>query len=127
MSFGAAAYGSATYGGIANSANEQAFFSFIPRPPDTLFGASAIFSGSNDWYEIRTLQSSEPGAGPSGVIYEIYTSHDPNETPQRQTTLEGNGQAIIAAAPFIKVTAFIDGEVWDLGMIFKVVGRPYTQ
>lgn len=97
------------------------------RPSDTLFEAIGSFSGPEEWYEILTLQSSEPGSGPIGTEYKIYTSHGEGETPQLQVTVGGNGQTIIGAAPIIVVTAIIDSSVFAFGLDFSVRGRPYTQ
>lgn len=127
MSYGSSAYGAAAYGGGANGANEQIFFPLIERPPDVLFEATGLFNGPEEFYEILTLQGTEPGSGPAGVEYRFYTSGGPGQTPQPQGGLAGNGQAIIGAAPIIVVTAIIDSSVWSLGVRFSVRGRPYTQ
>lgn len=127
MSYGASAYGAAAYGSGANGANEQVFFPIVEREPDVLFEASALFNGPEEFYEILTLQETEPGSGPAGVEYRFYTSDGPGLTPQSQGGVAGNGQAIIPAAPIIVVTAIIDSNVWSLGLRFSVRGRPYTQ
>lgn len=127
MSYGSGAYGSLAYGGGSNAANEQAFFALLNRAPDTLFEASALFTGPEAWYEILTRQGSEPGSGPAGVEYRFYTSDGPGLTPQPQGGIGGNGQTIIPAAPIIVVTAIIDSAVWGVGTDFSVRGRPYTQ
>ena len=124
MSFAAAAYGSAGYGGLANAVNEQVFFPLENYVQDVLYERQAIFKGTQQWYEILTQQASEPASGSSGITYEVKTSHSEGETPQLQATIEGNGQTIIAAAPLIVVTAFIDSAVWPSGNLFKVTGRP---
>lgn len=127
MPYGASAYGAAAYGGSANSANEQILFPLLNRAPNTLFTASLIFSGSEQFYDILTLQGSEPGSGPSGLEYKVYTSHGPGETPQLQVTVSGNGTAVVGAAPIIAVTAIIDSAVWGVGTDFSVRGRPRAQ
>lgn len=127
MSYGSGAYGSTAYGGGANAANEQIIFPLVLRAPDVLYEAVALFSGPEEFYEILTHQSSEPGAGPAGVEYRFYTSDGPGLTPQPQGGIGGNGQSIIAAAPIIVVTAIIDSAVWVAGNDFSVRGRPYNQ
>lgn len=127
MSFGASSFGSTSFSGSANSANEQVFFVLDFRAPDTLFEASALFNGTEEFYEILTQQGAEPGSGPMGIQYEIFTSHGEGETPISQVKVSGNGQSIIGAAPIIIVTAIIDSDVWPSGLNFRVRGRPYTQ
>lgn len=127
MSYGSGAYGSTAYGGIANAVNEQIFFPLLNRDPDVTYEASALFNGPEEFYEILTLQGSEPGAGPAGVEYRFYTSDGPGLTPQSQGGVAGNGQAIIPAAPIIVVRVIIDSAVWGAGTDFSVRGRPYTQ
>lgn len=129
MSFGSSAFGSTAYGGSANASNEQIFFSY-PEPnraPDVLYEARASFNGPEEFYEILTIQGSESGSGPSGILYEVFTSHGEGQTPQSQGTIEGNNQFIIGAAPIIVVTAIVDSAVWAVGTNFGVKGRPYTQ
>lgn len=127
MSFGSSSFGSTAFGGNANAVNEQVFFILANRAPDTLFEATALFNGSETFYEILTFQGSEPGSGPMGIQYEIFTSHGEGETPISQVKVSGNGQSIIGAAPIIIVTAIIDSNVWGVGTDFRVLGRPYTQ
>ena len=129
MSFGSTAFGSTAFGGSANASNEQIFFSYPqpPRSPDILFEVTAFFTGPQEFYEILTIQSSEPGSGPTGIDYEAFISHGEGETPQSQGKFSGNGQSIIAAAPIIVVTAIIDSAIWPTGTSFGVKGRPYTQ
>ena len=129
MSYGSSAYGASAYGGSANAVNEQVFFpANAPNlEPDTLYEATAFFNGPEEFYEILTHQGSESGSGPSGVAYQFYTSHGPGETPQDAGGFGGNGQSIIAAAPIIVVTVFVDSTVWPTGVDVSVRGRPYNQ
>lgn len=124
MSYGSSVYGGSTYSGNANSANEQVFFPLINRDPDILYEARAIFSGNDQLYSIFTVQGSEPGSGPSGIEYKVYTVHGEGETPQLASTVQGNGQTVVGAAPTIIVTAIIDSAVWGVGTDFRVFGRP---
>jgi len=130
MPYGSSAYGGTAFGGNANSADEQIFFGPLGRPnyaPDVLHEASGNFSGSTEFYEILTQQGSEPGSGPAGIEYKVYTSPQEGITPQLQVTATGNTQLIIGADAIIIVTALIDGAVWATGLDFSVKGRPYTQ
>lgn len=122
MIYGSTAYGSTAFGGGVNGF--QVFFATDLRAPDINFEAMGLYSGSEELYSVFTQQNSEPGSGSAGVLYHILTSHDVSETPQLQTTIEGNGQSVIAAAPFITVRALIDGVTWGAGQIFGVTGRP---
>lgn len=129
MSYGSFSYGSAVYGGSANSVNEQVFF---PVPltdlaPDVLHERTVLFAGTETFYEILVRQGSESASGPNGAEYRIYTATSEGETPQLQTILAGISQAIIAAAPIITVTALVDSSIWPTGLNFSIVGRPYTQ
>jgi hypothetical protein len=123
MSYGSTAYGSASISGSASSIWRW-FFPLQIRAPNTLFEAKAEFSSPSGLYSIYTFQATEPGSGSAGVTYKMYSSNDPDETPQLQSTVEGNGQTVVGLARFITVTAFIDGAVWGLGQIFSVRGRP---
>lgn len=128
MSYGASSYSSTTYGGNANSVNEQVFFPFLPDslPPDILHERSAIFTGPESFYEIITRNQENP-SGPNGIEYKVYTADHEGATPQLQVTIGGSGQTIIGAAPIIIVTAISDSAIWALGAQFTVFGRPYTQ
>jgi len=129
MSYGAGAYGTTAYGGSANSVNEQVIFPVldVDLEPDVLHERSVLFTGSTEHYEVLIRQGSENPSGPNGAEYKIYTSHGEGETPQLQVIVGGIGQAIIAAAPIIVVTALVDGSIWPTGLNFSIVGRPYTQ
>lgn len=129
MSYGSSSYGSAVYGGSANSVNEQVFFPvpLVDLAPDVVHERSALFSGSETFYEILVRQGSENASGPNGAEYRIYTSFGEGDTPQLQVVLGGVGQTVIAAAPVITVTALVDGVIWPIGLNFSIFGRPYTQ
>lgn len=128
MSYGSTSYSSTSYGGNANSVNEQVFFFLGPNyEPDVLHERSAFFTGPETFYEILIRQASENPSGPNGAEYKIYTARDESDTPQLQTTVGGNGQSIIYAAPVIIVTALVDSAIWVSGLNFSIVGRPYTQ
>lgn len=129
MSYGASAYGSASYGGNANSVNEQVFFPILPDnyAPDVLYERSALFNGPESFYEILIRQGSENPSGPNGAEYEVFTADHEGATPQSQVKIGGSGQTIIASAPIIIVTAFIDSAILVTGLNFSIVGRPYTQ
>lgn len=123
MAFGSSPFGSTTFGGSANSVNEQVFFPYKLYAPDVLHESTVFFGGDSEFYEILTRRFGEPVA----VEYKVYTSHGEGETPQLQVTIGGDGQTIIGAAPIIVVTAIVDGAVFGSGNLFDVVGRPYTQ
>lgn len=128
MSYGSFSYGSAVYGGSANSVNEQVFFPYVGNySPDVLHERTVSFSGSEAFYEILFRQDSESPSGPNGAEYRVYTSLGEGDTPQQQVVMGGVGQTIIAAAPFITVTALVDSAIWVSGLGFSIVGRPYTQ
>jgi hypothetical protein len=124
MSYGSASYGSAAIGGAAASL----WFIFFPmspivaRDPDVLYESRLDYSGTG-LFSVFTRQGSEPTSGSAGVTYQIYTSNDPDETPQLQATQEGDGQNVIPAAQFITVTAEINGTIWAGGQFFEVRGR----
>ena len=129
MSFGTSSYGSSAFGGNANSLNEQVFFPVSPDnyAPDVLHERSALFSGTELFYEVLIRQGSENPSGPNGAEYEIFTADHEGAAPQSQVKVEGSGQSIIAAAPIIIVTALVDSSIWVSGLNFSIVGRPYTQ
>lgn len=128
MSYGSSSYGSAVYGGSANSVNEQVFFPLTSNyAPDVLHERTVLFNGPEDFYQILIRQDSENPSGPNGAQYKIYTSTGAGASPQLQVTVEGVGQAIIGAAPIIIVTALVDSSVWISGLGFSIFGRPYTQ
>jgi hypothetical protein len=127
MAYGTSTYSASAYGGSANAVNEQIFFPLLNRDPDVLYEATGLFNGSEEWYEILTHQGSEPGSGPTGIEYKVYTSPQEGITPQLQATIGGSGQTIITPAAIVIVTAIIDSEVWAFGNDFSVRGRPYTQ
>lgn len=125
MNYGTAPYGSTSIGG-ATASQWYVFFPMplaVPRDADVLYEARLEYSGSG-LFSVFTHQASEPGSGPAGVIYKMYASNDPDETPQLQATQEGDGQNVIPAARFITVTAYIDPAVWSPGgQFFEVKGR----
>lgn len=129
MTYGSSAYSGVPYGGSANSVNEQVFFPVLPDnyAPDVLHERTVLFTGPEDFYEILIRQGSENPNGPNGAEYKIYTARDESDTPELQTTVGGNGQSVIYAAPIITVTALVDSAIWSLGLNFSIVGRPYTQ
>lgn len=128
MSYGSSVYGGSPYGGSANAVNEQVFFASGPNyEPDVLHERLANFAGSESFYEVLVYQGSENPSGPNGAEYKIYTIDHEGASPQLQHTASGVGQAIIAAKPTIKVTAFVDSSIWASGLNFWIVGRPYTQ
>lgn len=129
MSYGSSSYGSAVYGGSANSVNEQVFFPLlgVDLAPDVVHERSALFNGPETFYEILVRQGTENASGPNGAEYRIYTSFGEGDTPQLQVVVGGIGQSIIAAAPIIIVTALVDGAIWSTGLNFSIVGRPYVQ
>lgn len=128
MPYGGAAYGASAYGGSANAVNEQIIFPLTSEyAPDVLHERRVFFNGPQSFYEILIRQGSENPSGPNGAEYKIYSSHGEGETPQLQTTVGGNGQSIIGAAPIIVVTALVDSAIWVSGLNFSIVGRPYTQ
>jgi hypothetical protein len=124
MSYGTTAYGAAAYGGIANSANEQIFFPLALYSPDVLREAEAIFTGSEEFYSIFTVQNGEPISGPIGTEYKIYKSNGEGETPQLQATIQGNTHVVIGAAARIVVTMIVDGSQFGSGIFLSVTGRP---
>lgn len=128
MSFGSSSLGSASFGGIANAANEQIFFPDLGDnyAPDVLHQRTVLFNGPETYYQVIIRQGSENPSGPNGAEYEIYTSHGEGETPQRQVILGGAGISTIGAAPIIIVTALVDSAIWVSGLNFSIVGRPYT-
>lgn len=128
MSYGSSAYGSTAYGSSANGVDEQVFFPLLATDlaPDILHERSVSFNGSASLYQILVRQNSENPSGPNGAEYKIYTSGGPGQSPQLQVTVGGVGQTIIAAAPTIIVTALVDGTIWESGLGFSIVGRPYT-
>ena len=121
MNYGTSSYGSIAFGGSVAS-EWFIFFPMLLRDPDVLFESQLEYGGSG-FFSVFTRQASEATASSSGVTYKIYTSNDPGETPQLQTTQEGDGQAVIGAARFIMVTALIDGIIWSTGQLFEVRGR----
>jgi hypothetical protein len=128
MAYGTSTYSASAYGGSANAVNEQVIYAHGPNyAADVLHERSVNFNGPEDFYEILIRQGSENPSGPNGAEYKIYTSDGPGITPQLQTTVGGNGQSIIGAAPIIVVTALVDSAIWVSGLNFSIVGRPYTQ
>jgi hypothetical protein len=128
MSYGST-YGASAYSGSANAVNEQVFFPLIGEDlaPDVLHERTALFNGSEEWYEVLIRQGSENPSGPNGAEYKIYSARFEEDTPQLQVTIGGAGQTIIGAAHVITVTALVDGAIWPTGLNFSIVGRPYTQ
>lgn len=129
MSFAASSFGAVAFSGSANAADEQIFFPSggIEREPDVLYEARALFNGSTEFYEVLVRQESEPGSGPMGVEFRVYTSPQEGITPQLQAIATGSAQLIIGADRIIIVTGIIDSAVWASGTSFNVRGRPYTQ
>lgn len=119
MNYGASSYSSTSIGGSVASQ----WYVLFPRllyGPDVLFESRLEFTGSAVFFSLFSNQNVDTG---EGVTYKAYTSNDPDETPQLQTTFAGIGQAVIGAARFIKVTAEIDGVVWAGGIEFSIRGR----
>jgi hypothetical protein len=129
MSYGSSAYGASAYGGSANAVNEQVFFLSTGEDlaPDVLHERTALFNGSEEWYEVLIRQGSENPSGPNGAEYKIYSARFEEDTPQLQVTIGGAGQTIIGAAHVVTVTALVDSAIWPTGLNFSIVGRPYTQ
>jgi hypothetical protein len=122
MTYGTSAYGSTSIGG--SSASEwYVFFPYGLRAADVLFESQLNLSFNTGQFSVFTRQGSEVPSGGSGVVYKLYTSNDPGETPQLQVTQEGDGQNVIPAALFITVTAEINGTTWPGGQFFVVRGR----
>lgn len=121
MNFGTTTYGSTAIGGAAASP-WFVFFVFLLREPDIVFTSTLTYD-STGMFSVFMRQGSEVVSNTSGVIYKIYSANDPHETPQLQTTQEGDGQAVIGAAHFITVTAEVNGAIWGGGQLFEVRGR----
>lgn len=119
MNYGTSSYGSTAIGG-ATASQWFIFFPFLLYAPDVLFESRLEFTGSATFFSLFSNQGEESG---SGIEYKVYTSNDPDETPQLQTTFAGIGQAVIGAARFIKVTAQIDSGVLPGGMNLSIMGR----
>jgi len=120
MSYDSSAYGSSTIGSSAAS-QWQTFFPWlfgVARPAGE-YEAIAETALTSGFYSVIIQQSSE--GGEQSMETRIYTSNDPDETPQLQTT-QGDAlyaQQVIGAARFItvRVTVFI-------GQFFSIIGRP---
>lgn len=119
MNYGTSSYGATAIGGSVAS-QWFIFFPFLTYGPDVVFESRLEFTGSGTFFSLFSSQSNESG---NGIQYKVYTSNDPHETAQLQTTFAGVGQAVIGVARFITVTAEIDGGVWSGGMQFSIKGR----
>lgn len=123
MSYGTSSYGSTSIGG-ATASQWYVFFSWTTRDAGTVF-ESRLEYGQSGFFSVFFRQSNyaaiEQGGVP-GVAYRVYTSNDPDETPQQQALQEGDGQTVVGAARFITVTMYIDPDIW-VGMQCEVRGR----
>lgn len=119
MNYGSSSYGSAALGGA--SANQWfTFFVYKIYAADVLLTSTLELGVSSGLFSVFSAQGNESG---EGILYQVFTSNDPGETPQLQVTFAGIGQSVVGAAQFVTVTVQIDGAVWPGGMNFSVRGR----
>lgn len=120
MSYGSLAYGSAAIGGMFSAL--QTFFAYGLRDAGE-YEAQLELATNQLFYSVFIRQASEV-AGESFIETRIYTSNDPEETPQLQV-VQGDAlyaQQIIGAARFITVRVTVIN-----GQYFSVTGFPYAQ
>lgn len=108
MSYGSAALGSTSLGGVA--ASQGMLFSPSENLLEGVYRRSLEYLGGASFFQVETRM--ETASVSELRIARIYSHNDPSETPQLQVTVGADGhytQSIIGAARFIVV----DLEVLD--------------